>query len=61
MTTYHGFRTANRGEQSAWFHTPEAAARFNAACGGVLGDVEATTDADPSDVMDTPETPWTAQ
>ena len=58
-TTHYGFKTANRGEQSAWFHSAEAAARFNAACGGELGEIETTTEAEPADIMDTPEKPWT--
>lgn len=58
--TMYGFSRANSGEEAAWFHTLEAAERFNAACGGILGDVETTDSARPADVMDTPETPWTA-
>lgn len=59
MTTYYGFKKANRDEQSAWFNTAEAASRFNVACGGDLGNVETTTDASKEDIMDTPETAWT--
>ena len=59
--TYYGFSVANRGEQPAWFNSREAAERFNAACGGHLGEIETTNEPDAGDVMDTTETPWTCE
>lgn len=56
--TYYGFHCANTAEEPAWFHTPEAAARFAEACGFIDTSYETTTDVDPNDVMDTPEQPW---
>lgn len=61
MKTYYGFRAANSSEDPAWFHTRAAAERFNAACGGELGDIETTTEPDAADIMDTEDTPWTAE
>lgn len=57
-TLYYGFKIANREEQPAWFHTRQAAERFNAACGGGMGLVETAIDVNPADVMDTPGKPW---
>jgi hypothetical protein len=65
LKTYYGFTCASHDEQPAWFHTPEAALRFAAACGFTnderpltLDDVEETWGADPKDVMDTETAPW---
>lgn len=60
MKTYYGFNIANHSEEPAWFHTREAAARFNAACGGELGDIQTTQSPVPGDVMDSAQTPWIA-
>ena len=58
MKTYYGFSVLNRGEEAAWFHTREAAERFNSACCDICGEIETTESPDPEDVMDTAETPW---
>lgn len=56
--TYFGFSQANASDEPAWFHTQEAAERFALACGWKGATIETTDDADPADIMDTPETPW---
>jgi len=60
-TTFYGFSISNASHEPAWFHSREAAARFNEACGGELGEIETTNAANPSDVLDTLETPWTKE
>lgn len=56
--TYFGFTMANHSEESAWFHTREAAQRFSKACGWPEAEVETNGNPDPSDILDTPDKPW---
>lgn len=49
-------KLANAGK---WVEAQNAAAlRFNASCGGVLGDVDTCDIAEPADILDAPNGPW---
>jgi hypothetical protein len=59
--TLYGFSNANASDEPAWFYSREAAERFNAACGGNLGEIETTNDAEQGDIMDTVDKQWTKE
>ena len=58
--TLYGFKSANASDEPAWFHSQEAAVRFADACGweGVKIETANSEDVSASDIMDTPESPW---
>lgn len=47
----HGFRSANRGEEPAWFLTAASAREFDRGCGGEFGEPESTS-ADAVEIAD---------
>jgi hypothetical protein len=61
--TLYGFSTANNSDKPAWFHSEAAAQRFAAACGweDAESEIADSDEVDDEDIMDTPETPWSAK